>query len=218
MLNPCASSLNHKSSEFPDECLPSEPLLFADCEFAGRISPGKVPPELSLSEDYLPISLQNIPPQSFPSLTQCIELLDPLMFWDENLRLYLWITWKWERYVSYCGTGKNLIRVTFYWPTLVYIYSKAIKQIGKIGLYSINSVELRTRNRYINIYTLYYVFFAWSDILFVCLLQFNWLMNVNRKNILKQTSQANFIKTRFMFIYLIKSIYNNFKNKIKHWY
>ena len=70
----------------------------------------------------LPISLQNIPPQSFPSLTQCIELLDSLMFWDENLRLYLWYTWKWERYVSYCGTGKNLIRVTFYWPTLVYIY------------------------------------------------------------------------------------------------
>jgi len=41
-------------------------------------------------------------------------------------------------------------------------------------------------------------------------------MNVNRKNILKQTRQTNFIKTRFMFIYLIKSIYNNFKNKIKY--
>jgi hypothetical protein len=90
-----------------------------DCEFAGRISPGEVPPELSLSEDYrfrCKICLHNLSP-----LLQCIELLDPLMLWDENLRLYLWFTWKWERYVSYCGTGKNLIRVTFFWPTL-YIY------------------------------------------------------------------------------------------------
>jgi hypothetical protein len=60
----------------------------------------------------------NMPPQSLTSLPQCIELLDPLMIWDENLRLYLWLTWKWERYVSYCGTDKNLIRVTFFWPTL----------------------------------------------------------------------------------------------------
>jgi hypothetical protein len=46
------------------------------------------------------------------------DTVDPLMPWDENLRLYLWFTWKWERYVSYCGTGKNLIKVTFFWPTL----------------------------------------------------------------------------------------------------
>jgi hypothetical protein len=62
--------------------------------------------------------LQNMPPQSFPSLAQCIELLDPWMLWDKNLRLYLWLTWKWKRYVSYCETGKNLIRVTFFLPAL----------------------------------------------------------------------------------------------------
>ena len=75
-------------------------------------------PSWIVAEWRLPISLQNMPPQSLTSLAQCIELLDPLMLWDENLRLYLWFIWKWERYVSYCGTGKNLIRVTFVWPTL----------------------------------------------------------------------------------------------------
>ena len=82
----------------------------------GGFLPGKY--LLNCREWRLPISLQNMPPQSLTSLAQYIELLDPLMPWDENLRLYLWFTWKWERYVSYCGTGKNLIKVTFFWPTL----------------------------------------------------------------------------------------------------
>ena len=69
-------------------------------------------PSWFVAEWGLPISSQNMPPQFFPSLAQCIELLDPLMLWDESLMLYLWFTWKWERYISYCGTGKNLIRVT----------------------------------------------------------------------------------------------------------
>ena len=60
-------------------------------------------PSWIVAEWGLPISLQNMPPQSLTSLAQCVELLDPLMLWDENLRLYLWYTWKWERYVNYCG-------------------------------------------------------------------------------------------------------------------
>ena len=67
----------------------------------------------------LPISLQIMTPQSLPALAQCIELLDPLMLWDENLRLYLWFTWKWEISISYCGTGNNLIRVTFFGPPCI---------------------------------------------------------------------------------------------------
>ena len=82
-------------------------------------------PSWIVAEWGLPISLQNMPPQSFPSLAQCIELLDPLMLWDENLRLYLWLIWKWERYVSYCGTGKNLIRVTYFGPPCIFILSDA---------------------------------------------------------------------------------------------
>ena len=73
----------------------------------GGFLPGKY--LLNCREWRLPISLQNMPPQSLTSLAQYIELLDPLMPWDENLRLYLWFTWKWERYVSYINTWPHTV-------------------------------------------------------------------------------------------------------------
>jgi hypothetical protein len=96
-------------------CFPELFQEMPDCEVCWEDF-SRESPSWMVAEWGLPISLQNMPPQSLTSLAQCIELLDPLMPWDENLRLYLWFTWKWERYVSYCGTGKNLIRVTFFGP------------------------------------------------------------------------------------------------------
>ena len=76
-------------------CFPELFKETPDCEFAGEISPEKVPPELSLSEDYrfrCKLWLHNL----YPLLHSVSGCWIHWCFGIKNIRLYLWLIWKWE--------------------------------------------------------------------------------------------------------------------------